>query len=279
MKNQYLAQCRKESLRRAQLKMLDILKEIDRICKTHHISYWIEGGTLLGAMRHGGFIPWDDDLDVSMMREDYDKFLQVASEELPATMFLQTRSSDPGIAFRACKVRDLNSYIADGDDNNSADYQKGIFVDVFPYDYAPSRWRKMMGKVARAICIADTTLHKPHCYSWHSVVSLLYFGIKRPLCLMVWRLACAITGNRQYVAIDPYFSWCRAIHPVANIFPLAEVEFEGVRFPAPAHSDDYLATLYGNWRQIPPKEKQQIHSMIIVPELVEKLVNDEGAAD
>lgn len=269
MNNTYLEEFRRQSLRQAQLKMLCILEEIDRICRLHGIQYWIEGGTLLGAMRHKGFIPWDDDLDVSMMRQDYNRFLEVAPTELPDTMFLQTRRSDPGIAFRACKVRDLNSYIADADDNNGQAYQKGIFVDVFPYDNAPSRGRRFMGKVARAVCIADTALHKPHCYSWRSAVALFYFGIKRPLCLWVWRLVRKITANGRYVAIDPYFSWCRAIHPKENVFPLTEVEFEGRKFPAPAKSDEYLATLYGDWRQIPPKEKRQIHSMIIVPELLQ----------
>lgn len=268
MENSFLEEYRQKSLRSAQLKMLDILVAVDKICKTHQITYWIEGGTLLGAMRHGGFIPWDDDLDISMMRSDYDRFIELAQKELPATMFLQTRATDPLTVFRACKVRDLNSYIADGDDNNSMKYQKGIFIDVFPYDVAPSKARRLMGKVARAVCIADTALHKTHCYSWHSVFALFYFGLKRPLCRMVWNVAKSLTANGHYLAIDPYFSWCRAIHPKENIFPLTEIEFEGRLFPAPARSADYLAILYGDWKQVPPKEKQQIHSMIIVPQLI-----------
>lgn len=268
MTNQYLETCRKQSLRPAQLKMLHILETIDHICRTHHIDYWIEGGTLLGAMRHGGFIPWDDDLDISMMRKDYERFIEIAPACLPPELFLQTRRSDPGIAFRGCKVRDLNSYIADQDDNNGRPYQKGIFVDVFPYDAAPAKARRLMGKTARAICIADTALHKPHTFSLHTLLSLLYFALKRPLCLLLWKAAKALTANGRYVAIDPYFSWCRAIHPVENLFPLTRVEFEGKSFPAPARPDQYLTTLYGNWRRIPPKEKQQIHSMIIIPELI-----------
>lgn len=269
MDNTYMEEFRRQSLRNAQLKMLGILEEIDRICQTHNIRYWIEGGTLLGAMRHKGFIPWDDDLDVSMMRSDYNRFIEVAPSELPETMFLQTQHSDPGISFRACKIRDLNSYIADADDNNGQAYQKGIFVDVFPYDGAPSVCRRLMGKVARAICIADTTIRKPHCYSWRSAMALFYFGVKRTVFLAIWKLARKLTDNGKYIAIDPYFSWCRAIHPKENVFPLSEVDFEGRKFPAPAKSDEYLTTLYGNWRQIPPVEKRQTHSMIIVPQLIE----------
>lgn len=268
MNNNNLEKYRQESLRAAQLKMLGILEAIDTVCKANNISYWIEGGTLLGAMRHGGFIPWDDDLDVSMLRADYDRFLEVAPSQLPKTMFLQTKATDPDFTHRECKVRDLNSYIADGDDDNNLHYQKGIFVDVFPYDEGPAKARKFMGKIARSICVSDVAFHKVHHYSWHSVFSLFYFGIKRPLCRMVWKLGCAMYANGKYLAIDPYFSWCRAIHPKENILPLGEVEFEGKKFPAPARPDEYLTTLYGNWRQVPPKEKQQIHSMIIVPQLV-----------
>ena len=70
-------------LRRQQLRMLDILVEVDRICKKHHIEYWLSSGTLIGALRHNGFIPWDDDLDIEMMRKDYLRLLEVLPKELP----------------------------------------------------------------------------------------------------------------------------------------------------------------------------------------------------
>lgn len=267
MNNIYLEAMRQASLREAQLKMLGILEAVDAVCKAHNITYWIEGGTLLGAMRHGGFIPWDDDLDISMMRPDYERFIQVAAGELPSHLFLQTRHTDPDFHHRECKVRDMNSYIADGGDDVGANYQKGLFVDVFPYDEGPSRLRKLMGKVARSITVATVALDGLHHYSWRSVGQLLYFGVKRPLLLGFWKTVRALTANGKYVAIDPHFSWCRAIHPKENLFPLGEVEFEGKYFPAPARPDEYLTTLYGNWRQVPPKEKQQIHSMLIIPTL------------
>ena len=269
MKNKNLEQMRRDKLREAQLKMLGILEEIDKLCRAHNISYWIEGGTLLGALRHGGFIPWDDDVDISMLRSDYDRFIEVAAKELPPHLFLQTRKTDPSFHHRECKVRDLNSFIADGGDDTGADYQKGLFVDVFPYDEAPSKLRRQMGNVAHGITIATIVLDGLHHYSWHAVGQLLYFGIKRPLLKAAWRLGCLLWANGDYVAIDPHFSWSRAIHKKTNLFPLGEVEFEGRQFSAPAKPDEYLTTLYGDWHQIPPKEKQQIHSMLILPTLVE----------
>ena len=83
MKNQYLSDYVADNLRACQLKQLSILKEVDRICRKHKLSYWLDGGTLLGAMRHGGFIPWDDDLDIGMPRADYDLLMANAKEWLP----------------------------------------------------------------------------------------------------------------------------------------------------------------------------------------------------
>ena len=85
-------------LRQHQLKMLDILIVIDGICKKHGIKYWISDGTLLGAVRHGGFIPWDDDLDIQMMRKDFKHFIKIISKELPENLVLQTHKTDKGLS-------------------------------------------------------------------------------------------------------------------------------------------------------------------------------------
>ena len=82
-------------LRRQQMRMLEILIEVDRICKKHGIPYWLSSGTLIGAVRHNGFIPWDDDLDIEMMRKDYLRLLQVLPGELPDWLALQNDETDP----------------------------------------------------------------------------------------------------------------------------------------------------------------------------------------
>ena len=98
------------TLRKMQLRILDILVEIDKVCRKHGIGYWIDFGTLLGAVRHGGFIPWDDDLDIAMTSEDFQKFLEIAPKELPPTLFLQTKSTDPSYNMPVNKVRDKESF-------------------------------------------------------------------------------------------------------------------------------------------------------------------------
>ena len=100
-------------LRQAQLVMLRMLKIIDYICRKHDLRYWLCSGTLLGAVRHQGFIPWDDDLDICMLREDYNRFIQIAPLEFPTDIFLQTQETDPSYDYLPlpCKVRDKNSLI------------------------------------------------------------------------------------------------------------------------------------------------------------------------
>ena len=139
MKNSYVEKYKEAHLRACQLKQLEILKEIDRICKKHHIDYWLDGGTLLGAVRHGGFIPWDDDIDIAMRQEDMQRFEQVAPSELPAHLFLQSPRTEPDSKEPIVKVRDLNSFYVEPGDDFSADYQKGLYVDIFPFIRKPGK--------------------------------------------------------------------------------------------------------------------------------------------
>ncbi len=102
-----------EILREAQLIMLDMLIEFDVICKKHQLRYWLDSGTLLGAVRHQGFIPWDDDIDISMPIEDYHRFLAVAPAELSSNVFLQNRNTDCEFKFDYTKLRSNNASIVE----------------------------------------------------------------------------------------------------------------------------------------------------------------------
>ena len=109
MRNPFLTEYVKRNLRNCQLKQLSILEEVDRICRKHEIPYWLDGGSLLGAVRHGGFIPWDDDIDLGMRLEDLKRFIQVAPAELGENLFLQTPESDSSSKEPIIKIHDLNS--------------------------------------------------------------------------------------------------------------------------------------------------------------------------
>ena len=127
----YLQEFKRRNLRRAQLKQLAILEEIDRICRKHSISYWLDGGSLLGAVRHGGFIPWDDDIDIAMPLDDARRFASIAPGELRDGLVMQTPETE-STREPIMKVRDLNSFYVEGSEDFSLDYSKGLFVDIFP---------------------------------------------------------------------------------------------------------------------------------------------------
>ena len=121
----------KATLREAQILMKTILRDIDKICRENNISYWIESGTMLGAKRHNGFIPWDDDIDIGMMRKDYERFLELAPSHLPDDLFLQNAQLDSGVENSWSKVRHKYSKLIE---EYNAEYHEGLFVDIFPYD-------------------------------------------------------------------------------------------------------------------------------------------------
>ena len=122
-----------ETLRKAQLIMLDMLIGFDAICKKHQLQYWLDSGTLLGAVRHQGFIPWDDDIDLSMPVEDYNKFLKIAKSELSSEIFLQTSQADKNFKFDYIKLRSNKASIVEfHEKDKQIKYHQGVFVDVFP---------------------------------------------------------------------------------------------------------------------------------------------------
>lgn len=126
-----------DQLRKLQLVELDILLEVDRICREYNISYFLCGGTLLGAVRHKGFIPWDDDVDVGFLRADYERFCQVFAQKADgAKYFLQTWKTDQHYRWSYGKIRRLGTeYIRSGQEHMK--YVTGISIDIFPYDYLP----------------------------------------------------------------------------------------------------------------------------------------------
>ena len=165
MKNSFLSQYVSENLRPCQLKQLDILKELASICDKYEIEYWLDGGTLLGAVRHGGFIPWDDDIDIGMPLKGLKKFIEIAPNELSKNLFLQTPETDPSNKEPIIKIRDLNSLYIEAGDTFSAPYQKGLYVDIFPFIDYPTIPRSWVKKLCKGISKSYSILHAQHYYS------------------------------------------------------------------------------------------------------------------
>ena len=269
MHNPYLEEYRRTTLRQCQLQQFAILVEIDKVCRKHHIEYWLDGGTLLGAVRHQGFIPWDDDIDIAMRKEDVARFLEVAQHELPKNLFVQTPAVE-ATKEPIVKVRNLNSFYVEGGDDFSADYQKGVYVDIFPFIPYPAVSQQFTRRFVRGLSRSKSILSKPHPYSFRAFAELLWFGAKYLVCLAVWRAACCLLPRNRKMCVIPENNGYGVVYNLTDMFPLSSATFEGREFPVPGNPAAYLTALFGDYMQIPPVEKRQIHAVFVVPELVRR---------
>lgn len=266
--NQILKQFKEQNLRTCQLKQLAILEEISRICNKYEIDYWLDGGTLLGAVRHGGFIPWDDDIDVGMSLEGLSKFIAVAPNELPNSLFLQTQRTDPTYKNSVTKVRNINSIYIEPEDDFEEPYQKGLFIDIFPFINYPNISQTWVKKICKGIWVSNYILHKKHYYSVRSFIEFIYFGLKY-LCLnCVWFIINFICKKDTYMSNVPQNNVYGIMHRINSVYPLSEITFEGKTFKAPGNPDAYLKDLYKDYMKIPSKEKQHSHAVFLLPRLI-----------
>lgn len=243
-------------LRKAQLRMLEILCVLDRICKKHNLPYWLGYGTLLGAVRHGGFIPWDDDLDIAMMRKDYKKLLKILPDELPDDLSLQM----PGERYYDLpfsKIRDKNSEISEAHHRDERYLQKGLFVDIFPVECAYPGLKKFVRFFYEK---SYRNLQRRNFSSPKLFFKYLFYILMWPFGASFMFLA------RLFAHIAPpntlvhgYAIKDSAIQKKQAIFPLTEIMFEGRKYPAPHNYDAYLKTLYGDYMKIPEEADRQVH--------------------
>lgn len=258
---------KQRQLRACQLKQLTILEEIDRICRKHDIKYWLDGGSLLGAVRHGGFIPWDDDIDIAMPLQDALRFAEIAPGELRDGLILQTPQTEP-TREPIMKVRDLNSFYVEGNEDFSLPYSKGLFVDIFPMIDYPNVSRAFCKKYGKGMSKCYSILHHSHQYSWRATMELFYFGAKYVFYKLMWKMAFGTRRSGTYMSNILINNGYGIMHRKDRLFPLGTIKFEGKMFAAPHDTDAYLHDLYRNYMDIPPKEKQKVHAVFIMPELI-----------
>ncbi len=265
------------NLKQAQIVMLRILKVIDHICKKHNIEYWLDGGTLLGAVRHKGFIPWDDDIDLGMMRDDYNKFIKISKQELPEDMFLQTRESDSYYNITVpLKIRDTKSLFVEEFETIEENYNQGIYVDIFSYDFLPKnaikrkllkRTIKKISKIIRAKLTPNKTYTNDLLYK-----TLKYFFSLKMLQKLVDNAIVKTNKNNHEIIGFGLDSSLTRNYIAKEFYPLIRLEFEGCKFLAPNNYDYYLKTTYGDYMKLPPKDKQKPkHSIALIPNIKRKI--------
>ena len=256
-------------IRPAQQKLLCILQTIDKICRQHNIPYWLDGGTLLGAVRHKGFIPWDDDVDIAMTQADMERFIQVAPSLLPAQYELQTLHNGRRKAKCPVKVRDRNSILLEPNSALETDKACGVFVDIFPFIPYPTVSRRFAKITTKNIQRIYSTMRKYHSYSLRNTLEPIWKAVKWLLASTAWGIARLMKRKGVFMGYTLNINWFGIMHLQSNIYPLKTIDFEGCSFYSPANPEAYLTEIYGNYMEIPPKEKQRNHSLLLIANLME----------
>lgn len=257
----------KEYLKELHKVEVEILDEIVRICEKHSLKYYLIGGTLLGAIRHNGFIPWDDDLDIVMPRADYDKFCEICKTELDEKYYLHNIDTDNKYWLIHAKVR-KNNTVFDEEIISNVDCHKGIFVDIFPLDDARDINSKEQLKRTRKIKIISALIYwKRKLKSKYSlklkIVSLLFapISIKK---LTKYQLKLMTKFNNEkcdyYINYGSNYDTVKQTMLKSKYEPSCEVEFEGKRYKTLGEYKYFLERIYGsNYMQLPPEEKRATH--------------------
>lgn len=252
-------------LRKDQKEMVKVLVDFAEICDKHNIRWWLCSGTLLGAARHKGFIPWDDDLDVSMLEEDYRKLEKVLAGMEDENYFFQTVKTDPEYINVFGKFRKKKKSVESTDYRARFFKYQGVALDVF-------------------------YIEKATCFSAH-LAKFFYLNMQHPTQYIrnrwLRRLAIKLVETINFVMLIPLARLMGFNNPkgeyrvclgsgfyksrffVKDIFPLSKMEFEGVEFPVPGNTDSYLTNIYGDWRKLPSEEqiRKSMHSPVYIKEI------------
>ena len=246
-----------------QERILSIFLEFEKVCVQHNLQFYLSAGTLLGAIRHKGFIPWDDDMDVVMPRKDYELLIKHSDEWFSYPYELDCKEKTDNYPLRFAKVYDASTTMYS---KKSPNYVGGVFVDIFPLDGLPD------GKMRQ----------KFHVWKCRKLDRLLYFSIRDPfkhgkrfdsyLVLFLQKLISSNSIYRKMKKIATKYDFETSEYITDHEFGLrgifkkealgnipAKVVFEGHETFGIAHWDYYLTTIYGNYMQLPPPEKRKTH--------------------
>lgn len=264
-----MIQLTEQQLRQLQLVQLELLIEFDRICRKHHIKYSITGGTLLGAVRHGRFIPWDDDSDVSMLRSEYEKFVAVCDQELDEDKFyFQDIDRTPGYRWGYGKLRRKGTVFL-REHQEHMPYEQGIFMDIFPRDGVPDgrgteRIHKFCCFFVRKTLWSAVGRYADKKKIWRVWYQFLY-QFSKPWIYQAYHILVKLSNKSKTKRVR------------ALTFPVPhnekgylrswydnykDIEFEGHKFMVEAGYKEWLTQEFHDYMTPPPIDKRKIHPVV-----------------
>ena len=254
----------KETLRKLQMVELSILIDIDAFCRKHEINYSLYGGTALGAVRHHGFIPWDDDVDICMIRNDYDRFLSLWRKERPKGYYLQG-TDDRANRESHSKIRKEGTLYCSREELKEQGCH-GIWVDVFVLDKVPEKNGKARKRIVRAAAIRAVYTRR---YPYTKGSKRLYY-LSKIMLLLPERLQ-IIVIKKCNQKITKYKDMETGYYPKSNasvgavlnsrlpadmMKRFTDIDFEGKKLMITAIYDEYLKCDFGDYMTLPPEEKR-----------------------
>lgn len=265
-----------DNLEEVQNEQLKILIEFDRICRKNNINYQLFAGTLLGAVRHQGFIPWDDDIDVCMLREDYDLFLKIFQNEFDKKYFLQIPKTDKEYPFSFAKIRRNDTLFVESK-HSELNMHHGIFIDIFPLDnilpkgilgkvqfYLLSLLRKLKSYKIKKNCLKSPNFFRKKMKLFiHYLLKPISMQKLNQLDINISKLIKKGNGWVSHLSHGQtnkiYMKYAMKKEKFENTI---EGEFEEHQFLIPRNYDEVLERLFGDYTKFPPVEEQKPHHKI-----------------
>ena len=260
-----------ELLRKIQLTQFEIFKQVHQIAQRNNITVYLYAGTLLGAVRHQGFIPWDDDLDIMVLREDYERLMVCLKAELADTYWLQNYETDPQYWQPYAKVRKKGTLYKETALKDIEDDKCGIWIDIFPVDKTPKNsgtvltMRRFIVETI-ALSLRRKELKLPmRSFSRRYIPALLLWGIFTSKALR--RMQCRVMKMysakkcRYYVDLAGMEPLKKLIYPVEWFEKAEKIPFEDGLYEVPAAYDPLLTQFYGDYMTPPPEDKRGGHDV------------------
>lgn len=269
---------------------LDLFNEFDRVCKKYDIKYCADGGTLLGAVRHHGFIPWDDDLDIAMLRSEFEKLNKIALSEFKAPYFWQTEETDPGSARGHAQLRNSNTTaILTGEYKNKRNnnFNQGIFIDIFPFDTVIDEQEKLIDQDEKRLILKDEYTKILDFINYFYIKPMIdengkiHTGLKK----LFWHFKYMLSHKsysevyREFISEITKYDNINSSKYVADLcmniplkrirrfredfYNLKEVDFEFLKIPIFENYDRNLKILYGDNYMIPIQAKSEHGNVIL----------------